>query len=93
MHSRHKHLLFKVAVEEYQTTKEEEEAHTKVEEASLQAQVERLAIRIQAKAQAKIKHKDRGMINLKSNVIIAKIMVIMQINVERRKMTWVIKQV
>ena len=64
-----------------------------MEEATLKAQVEGASIRIQAKAQAIIKHKDRGMINLMSNVIIAKIMVIMQMNVERRKMTWVVNQV
>ena len=87
MHLRHKCLLVKVEVKEDQTTEEEEEAHTKVEEAFLQAQVEGLAIRIQAKAQAKIKHKDRGMINLKSNVIIVKSMGIMPMNVERNKMT------
>eukprot|EP00253_Pinus_taeda_P035154 PITA_35154 len=48
---------------------EEEEAHTKVEEAALQAQMEEVAIKIQVNAQAKIRHKVRGMINLKFNVI------------------------
>ena len=84
MHFRHKCLLVKVEVEEDQTTEEEEEGHTEVEEAALQAQVEEVAIRIQVKAQAIIKHKDRGMINLKSNVIISKIMDIIPMNVERR---------
>ena len=85
--------MVKVEVEEDQNTKEEEESHTDVEEADLQAQVEGATTKIQAKAQAKIKHKDRGVINLKSNVVIAKIMGIMQMNVERSKMTWVIKLV
>ena len=93
MHLRQKCLLVKVEVEEDQTIEEEEEAHTEVEEAALQAQVEGEAIRIQTKAQARIKHKDRGMINLISNVIIEKSMVIMQMNVERIKMTWVVNQV
>ena len=85
--------MVKVEIKEDQTTEEEEEAHTEVEEAALQEQVEGVAIKIQAKAQARIKRKDRGMINLKSNVIIAKIMVIMQMKVERRKMTWVVNLV
>ena len=93
MHSRHKCIWVEVEVEEDQTTKEEEEAHTEVEEAALQAQVEGAAIRIQAKAQAIIKHKEKGMINIKEIVIIAKSMVIMQMNVERSKMKWVINQV
>ena len=66
---------------------EEEEAHTEVEEATLQAQVEGAAIKIQVKVQAKIKHKVIGMINLKFNVIIVRSMVIMQMNVERIKLT------
>ena len=82
--------MVKVEVEEDQTTEEEEEAHIEVEEAALEAQVEGASIKIQAMAQARIKNKDIGMINLKSNVIITKSMVIMQINVERRKMTWVV---
>ena len=77
MHSRHKCLCIEVEVEEDQTIEEEEETHTEVEEEALQAQVEGAAIRIQAKAQAKIKHNDSGMVNLKSNVIIAKSMGIM----------------
>ena len=85
--------MVEVEVEEDQTSKEEEEAHTEVEEAALQAQVEGAAIKIQAKAQARIKHKDIGMINLMSNVIIEKSMVIMQINVERSKMIWVVNLV
>ena len=87
MHSRHKFPLVKVGVEEDQIIKEEEEARIEVEEAALQAQVEGVAMKIQVKAQAKIKHKVRGMINLKFNVIIVRIVVIMQMNVERRNMT------
>ena len=87
MHSRHKCILVKVEVKEDQTTEEEEEAHTKVEEATLQVQVEGAATQIKAKAQARVKHKDKGMINPKSNVIIVKSMGTMQINVERNKMT------
>ena len=93
MHLRHKCLLAKVEVEEDQNIEEEEEAHTEVEEEALQAQVEGATIEIQAKAQAIIKHKDRGMINLMSNAIISKSMVIMKMNVKRRKMTWVVNQV
>ena len=93
MHSRHKCILVNLEVEEDQTTKEEEEAHIEVEEATPLAQVEGAAIRIQAKAQARIKHKDRGMINLMSNDIIVTSMFIMKINVEIRKMTWVVNLV
>ena len=50
-------------------------------------------IKFQVKAQAKIKHKVRGMINLKSNAIIVRSMVIMQMNVERSNMTLVTNQV
>ena len=93
MHLIHKCLLVKVEVEEDQTTEEEEEAYTEVEEEALKTQVEGVAIKIQAKDQVRIKHKDRGMINLKSNATIAKIMVIMKMNVERSKMTWVVNLV
>ena len=87
MHSRHKSHLVKVETEEDQIIEEEEKAHTEVEETTLQAQVERVAIKIQVKAQAKIRHKVRGMINLKFNVIIVRSMVIMKMNVERSNMT------
>jgi len=72
---------------------EEEEAHTEVEESALQAQMEEAAIKIQVKAQAKIKHKVIGMINLKFNVIIVRSMVIMKMNVERSNMILVTNQV
>ena len=91
--SRHKFHLVKVEVEEYQIIEEEEEAHTEVEEAALQAQMEGATIKIKVKAQAKIKHKVKGMINLKFNVIIVRSMVIMQINVERSNMACVANQV
>ena len=87
MLSRHKLHLVKVKVEEYKITEQDEEAHTEVEEATLQTQVEGATIKIQVKAQAKIKHKFRGMINLKFNVIIVRSMVIMKMNVETRNMT------
>ena len=74
--------MFKVKVEEDQIIEEEEESHIEVEEAALHVQVEGAEIKIQVKAQAKIKHKVRGMINLKFNVIILRSMVITQINVE-----------
>ena len=93
MHLRHKCLFAKVEVEEDQTTEDVGETHTEVEEVALQAQVEGATIRIQEKARARIKHKDRGMINLKSNFIIAKSMAIMKMNVGRRKMTWVVNLV
>ena len=72
---------------------EEEEAHIEVEEAALQAQMEEVAIKIQVKAQAKIKHKVRGTINLKFNVITVRGMVIMQVNVERSNMILLTNQV
>ena len=56
-----------------------------MEEAALQAQVEGAAIRIKVKAQANTKHKEKGMINPKFNVIIVKSMGMMQMNVERKK--------
>lgn len=93
MPSRHKYHLVKVEEEEYHMLEEEEEAHIEVEEATLQAQVEEAAIKIWVKAQAKIKHKVRGMINLKSNVITVRSMFIMKINVERSNMTLVTNQV
>jgi len=58
-----------------------------VEEKTLQAQIEEVALKIQVKFQAKIKHKVRGMKNLKFNVIIARSMGIMQVNVERNNIT------
>ena len=61
-----------------------------MEEETIQEQVQGEAIIIQAKAEARIMHKDRGMINLMSNFIIAKIMDIMLMNVERNEMTWII---
>ena len=64
-----------------------------MEEAAFQAQMEEAAIKVQVKAQAKIKHKVRGMINLKFNVITVRSMVIMQMNVERSNMTLVANQV
>ena len=84
---KHKYHLVKVKAEEHHMLEEEEEAHTEVEEAALQAQNEKATIKIQVKAQAKIKHKVRGMMNIKFNVIIVRGMVIMQINVERSNMT------
>ena len=93
MPSRHKFHLVKVVVEEDHMLEEEEEAHTEVEEVALQDQVEGETIKIQVKAQAKIKHKVRGMINLKLNVITVRSMVIMQMNVDRRNMTLVRIQV
>eukprot|EP00253_Pinus_taeda_P002547 PITA_02547 len=53
----------------------------------------RETIKIQVIAQAKIKHKVRGMINLKPNVITVRSMVIMQMNVESNNMTLVTNQV
>eukprot|EP00253_Pinus_taeda_P016759 PITA_16759 len=91
--SRHKFPLVKVKAEEDHMLEEEEEAHTEVEQVAFQAQVEEAAIKIQVKAQDKIKHKARGMINLKPNVITVRSMVIMKMNVERRNMTSVTNQV
>ena len=64
-----------------------------MDEATLQAQVEGASIKIKAKAQDKIKDKDRGMINLKSNVIIVKSIGIKKMNVGRNRVTWVINPV
>ena len=93
MPSRYKFHLVKFEVEQDHMIEEEEEAHTEVEEATLQAQVEEAAIKIQVKAQAKIKHKVRGMKILKFNVITVRSIVIMQMNVERSNMTLVTNQV
>lgn len=90
---RHKFHLAKVEAKEDHLLEEEEEAHREVEEAAPQAQVEGEAIKIQVKAQAKIKHKVRGIINLKFNVITVRSMFIMKMNVERSNMTLVINQV
>ena len=79
--------MVKVEAEEDYMLEEEEEAHKEVKEETLQAQVKEAAIKIQVKAQAKIKHKVRGIINLKFNVIIVRSMVILQMNVERSSMT------
>jgi len=93
MPSRHKYHLVKVEAEEDHMLEEEEEADMEVEEEALQAQAEEAIIKIQVKAQAKIKHKVRGMINLKFNVITVRSMVIMKMNVERNNMTLVTNQV
>ena len=45
-HSRHKCILVKVEVKEDKTIEKEEEAHTEVKEAALQAEVEGAATRI-----------------------------------------------
>ena len=66
----------------------EVEAEAKTEaDLILLTQVEGAAIRTRMKAQAKIKHMDKGMTNLKSNVIIVRNMGIMPMNVGKRKMT------
>ena len=72
MHSRHRCLLVEVEVKEDRTTEEKGEAHREVDETTLQALVEGATTRIKAKAQDRVKHKDKGMKNLKSNVIIVK---------------------
>eukprot|EP00253_Pinus_taeda_P030210 PITA_30210 len=59
MTSRHNFHLVKLEVEEDHMLEEEEEAHKKVEEKTLQNQVEGVAIKIQVNVQAKIKHKVR----------------------------------
>lgn len=61
-------------------------AHIEVEEAKLQTQAEGEEIKIQVKAQARMKKKVIGMINLMFDVIIVRCIVIMKINVERRNM-------
>eukprot|EP00253_Pinus_taeda_P007331 PITA_07331 len=59
MPSRHKYHLIKVKEEEDHMLEEEEQAHTEVEKESLQARMEEETIKIQVKAQAKIKNKVR----------------------------------
>ena len=93
MPSRHKFHLVKVEVEEDQIIEEEEETHTKVEEKALPAQVEGVPNEIHVKAQAKIKQKVKDMIIIKFNVIIVRSMVFMQMNAERRNMTYITNQV
>ena len=87
MHSRHKYHLVKVEAREDQIIDEEEESHKEVEETSIQPQVEGVAIIFKLKAQANTKHKEKGMINPKSNFTIVKSMGIMRMNVERNKIT------
>lgn len=78
--------MIKVEVKEEKVLEVEERVHTKVEKQSLHAQVEDATLKIQFKIQFIIKHKVRGMINLKFNVITARNMGIMQVNVERNNM-------
>ena len=87
MPSRHKFHLVNVEAEKDHMLEEEKETHIEVEEAMLQPQVEEATIEIQVKAQAKIKNKVRGVINLKFNVITLRSIVIMQMNIERSNMT------
>ena len=64
------------------------EAEAKTEaETTLQVRVEGAIMRTRMKAQANIKLMDKGMINPKSNFIIARNMGTMPMNVGKRKMT------
>ena len=85
-----------VNAEETIEEKEEAEAKTEEEETTLKILMEGAAIKIRTKAKAvaskveKIKHVDKGMINLKSNVITVRSMAIMPMNIGRNIVTWVI---
>ena len=82
-----------------ETREEEAEAKTEVEEIVQQMLKEGAAIKIRTKAKAttsKVDNNmlmDKGMINPMSNVIIVKNMGIMQMNVGRSSMIWVIETV
>lgn len=62
-----------------------------MEKETPQAQVEEETLKIKIKIQAKIKHKVKGMTSLKFNVIIAKTMGIIRMNVKRNNMILVNK--
>ena len=82
-----------------ETREEEAEAKIEVEETVQQMFKEGVAIQISTKAKAvaskvvNIMLKDKGMINPMSNVTIVKNMGIMQMNVGRSSMIWVIELV
>ena len=71
---------------EEQISEIEEETQIEVEEASHQAQVEEVSTWTQPKIYFKISLKEKGMTNLQSNVIIARNLSIIQMNVERSDM-------
>ena len=71
-------------VKEEQTREEEVEAKTE-EETALEVRVEGETIKTRVKAQANSKLMDKGMINPKSNVIIARNMGITPMNVGKKK--------
>ena len=73
-------------VEAEKITEVEEEAKTEAE-IILLAQAEGAAIRTRMKVQANNKLMDKGMINPKSNVIIARNMGTMPMNIGKSKMT------
>ena len=81
-----------------ETREEEAEAKTEVEEIVQKMLKEGAAIQIRTKAKAAASKvhtnmpMDKGMINPMSNVIIVKNMGIMQMNVGRSSMIWVIEQ-
>ena len=85
-------------VKEEEKREEEAEAKIEVEETVQQMLKERAAIQIRTKAKAAASKvvrnmlKDKGMINPMSNVTIVKNMDIMQMNVGRSSMIWVIEQ-
>ena len=100
MPSRPKCPLEEEEVKAKEITEEKEEAEAKTdEETTLQIQEEGAATKIRTKAKVvaskvdKIKHIDKGMINPKTNVITVRSMSIMQMNVGRNRVTWVIEPV
>ena len=78
--------MAKANVKAKQTTEEEAEAKTE-EETVLQVRVEGAEIGTRMKAQANIKLMDKGMINPKYSVIIARNMGTMPMNVGKKKIT------
>ena len=66
----------------------EEETEAKIEEeTALQVRVDGAAIKTRMKAQENIKLMEKGMLNPKCSVIIARNMCTMKMNVGKRKMT------
>ena len=96
MPSRPKFPLEEEEVKAKETIEEKEEVEAKTEEEETTLQVEGATIKIRTKAKAvasmveKIKHMDKGMTNLNSNVITVRNMAIMPMNVGRNRVTWVI---
>ena len=86
MPTRDKFQLAMIEAWEEHILEEEEETQIEVEEEAHQDQVEEASSITQPKIHFKISLKDKGMTNLQSNVIIARNLGIIQMDVERSNM-------